>query len=69
MNQKPLMVLAPGDHCTYVGVSLIYPQKPWLNHTPHQMGVVFWGRGKGMASHTRGLPMSFPNSHKSFFYI
>ena len=42
------------------GVSCIYPQKPQLNRTPHQTGVVFRGKGKGMAFHTWGLPMSFP---------
>ena len=46
----------------YPGVSCIYPQKPQLNRTPHQTGAVFRGKGKGMAFHTRGLPMSFPSS-------
>ena len=42
---------------SYPAVSRIYPQKPQLNHTPHQTDVVFWGKGKGMAFHTQGLPV------------
>ena len=45
------------------GVLCIYPQKPWLNRTPHQTGAVFGGKGKGMAFHTWGLPVSFPTWH------
>jgi len=45
-------------------VLCIYPQKPQLNCTPHQTGAVFQGTGKGMAFHTRGLPVSFPKDHE-----
>ena len=37
------------------------PTETMVKLYPHQMGVVFRGKGKGMAFHTQGLPVSFPS--------